>query len=132
MAVNDARAVRPAYLTATLAKVGRKLGLDPGIARSKSRDLLIQLVEQTSREQEIRNDDETLGVGGTLALHAEAGSEIMVVIMSEGEEEKLEHTPRCETLRFVWRSWRGLWLAGCFAPSSWSCSSSRPCSEPRR
>jgi LmbE family N-acetylglucosaminyl deacetylase len=44
-------------------------------------------------------DDETLGVGGTLALHAEAGSAVMVVIMSEGEEEKLEHTPRCETRR---------------------------------
>ncbi|TWF79024.1 methionyl-tRNA formyltransferase [Pseudonocardia hierapolitana] len=44
-------------------------------------------------------DDETLGVGGTLALHAEAGSEVTVVIMSEGEEEKLAHTPRCETRR---------------------------------
>jgi len=44
-------------------------------------------------------DDETLGVGGTLALHAEAGSEVTVVIMSEGEEEKLDHTPRCDTRR---------------------------------
>jgi methionyl-tRNA formyltransferase/LmbE family N-acetylglucosaminyl deacetylase len=44
-------------------------------------------------------DDETLGVGGTLALHAEAGMEVTVVIMSEGEEEKLAHTPRCETRR---------------------------------
>ena len=39
-------------------------------------------------------DDETLGVGGTLALHAEAGSEVAVLIMSEGEVEKLdEHAP---------------------------------------
>jgi methionyl-tRNA formyltransferase/LmbE family N-acetylglucosaminyl deacetylase len=44
-------------------------------------------------------DDETLGVGGTLAMHADAGSEVTVVIMSEGEEEKLAHTPRCGTRR---------------------------------
>lgn len=44
-------------------------------------------------------DDEVLGVGGTLALHAEAGSGVSVLIMSEGEEEKLEGTPRCDTRR---------------------------------
>jgi methionyl-tRNA formyltransferase/LmbE family N-acetylglucosaminyl deacetylase len=44
-------------------------------------------------------DDETLGVGGTLALHAEAGSEVTVLIMSEGEVEKLAGTPRCDTRR---------------------------------
>jgi methionyl-tRNA formyltransferase/LmbE family N-acetylglucosaminyl deacetylase len=44
-------------------------------------------------------DDETLGVGGTLALHAEAGSEVAVLIMSEGEDEKLVDTPRCATRR---------------------------------
>ncbi len=44
-------------------------------------------------------DDETLGVGGTLALHAEAGSEVAVLIMSEGEVEKLDETPRCDTRR---------------------------------
>ena len=44
-------------------------------------------------------DDETLGVGGTLALHAEAGSEVTVLIMSEGEVEKLSSTPRCDTRR---------------------------------
>ncbi len=44
-------------------------------------------------------DDETLGVGGTLALHAGAGSEVTVVIMSEGDGEKLEGTPRCENRR---------------------------------
>jgi methionyl-tRNA formyltransferase/LmbE family N-acetylglucosaminyl deacetylase len=44
-------------------------------------------------------DDETLGVGGTLALHAEAGSEVIVLIMSEGEVEKLADTPRCDTRR---------------------------------
>jgi LmbE family N-acetylglucosaminyl deacetylase len=44
-------------------------------------------------------DDEVLGVGGTLALHAEAGSEVTVLIMSEGEQEKLEETPRCQTRR---------------------------------
>ncbi len=44
-------------------------------------------------------DDETLGVGGTLALHAAAGSEVQVLIMSEGEVEKLDGTPRCRTRR---------------------------------
>lgn len=44
-------------------------------------------------------DDEVLGVGGTLALHAEAGSAVTVLIMSEGEQEKLEGTPRCGTRR---------------------------------
>jgi methionyl-tRNA formyltransferase/LmbE family N-acetylglucosaminyl deacetylase len=44
-------------------------------------------------------DDETLGVGGTLALHAEAGSEVTVLVMSEGEVEKLTSTPRCRTRR---------------------------------
>lgn len=44
-------------------------------------------------------DDEVLGVGGTLALHAEAGSDITVLVMSEGEQEKLSDTPRCATRR---------------------------------
>lgn len=44
-------------------------------------------------------DDETLGVGGTLALHAAAGSDVTVLIMSEGEVEKLESTPRCDERR---------------------------------
>jgi methionyl-tRNA formyltransferase len=44
-------------------------------------------------------DDEVLGVGGTLALHAEAGGDVTVLIMSEGEQEKLESTPRCQTRR---------------------------------
>ncbi|MBV9920419.1 MAG: PIG-L family deacetylase [Pseudonocardia sp.] len=44
-------------------------------------------------------DDETLGVGGTLALHAEAGSDVKVLIMSEGEVEKLRDTPRSDTRR---------------------------------
>ena len=44
-------------------------------------------------------DDEVLGVGGTLTLHAEAGGDVTVLIMSEGEQEKLDGTPRCETRR---------------------------------
>lgn len=44
-------------------------------------------------------DDETLGVGGTLALHAEAGGTVTVLIMSEGEVEKLDSTPNCATRR---------------------------------
>jgi methionyl-tRNA formyltransferase/LmbE family N-acetylglucosaminyl deacetylase len=44
-------------------------------------------------------DDEVLGVGGTLALHAEAGSDVTVLVMSEGEQEKLSETPRCATRR---------------------------------
>ena len=44
-------------------------------------------------------DDEVLGVGGTLILHARAGADVIVLIMSEGEEEKLDGTPRCRTRR---------------------------------
>ncbi|HVH21387.1 MAG TPA: PIG-L family deacetylase [Pseudonocardia sp.] len=44
-------------------------------------------------------DDEMLGVGGTLALHAQAGGEVTVLIMSEGEVEKLAETPRSDTRR---------------------------------
>jgi LmbE family N-acetylglucosaminyl deacetylase len=35
-------------------------------------------------------DDEVLGVGGTLARHADAGGEVYVLIFSEGEEAKVE------------------------------------------
>jgi methionyl-tRNA formyltransferase len=44
-------------------------------------------------------DDEILGVGGTLGRHAEAGGEVVVLILSEGEVEKLDGTPRSETRR---------------------------------
>lgn len=44
-------------------------------------------------------DDEVLGVGGTLALHAAAGGEVTALIMSEGESEKLDSTPRCSNRR---------------------------------
>jgi LmbE family N-acetylglucosaminyl deacetylase len=44
-------------------------------------------------------DDETLGVGGTLALHAAAGSEVTVLILSEAETEKLDSTPHCSNRR---------------------------------
>jgi methionyl-tRNA formyltransferase/LmbE family N-acetylglucosaminyl deacetylase len=44
-------------------------------------------------------DDEVLGIGGTLALHAEAGSEVVVVILSEGEAEKSRETPKNSTRR---------------------------------
>jgi N-acetylglucosamine malate deacetylase 1 len=44
-------------------------------------------------------DDETLGVGGTLALHAAAGSEVTVLILSEAETEKLASTPHCPNRR---------------------------------
>jgi N-acetylglucosamine malate deacetylase 1 len=44
-------------------------------------------------------DDEVLGVGGTLTLHARAGADVIVLIMSEGEDEKLDGTPRCRTRR---------------------------------
>ncbi len=40
-------------------------------------------------------DDEVLGVGGTLALHARAGAKVVVLILAEGEAEKLSSTPRC-------------------------------------
>jgi methionyl-tRNA formyltransferase/LmbE family N-acetylglucosaminyl deacetylase len=44
-------------------------------------------------------DDEVLGVGGTLATHAEAGGEVIALIMSEGETEKFSETPGCATRR---------------------------------
>lgn len=44
-------------------------------------------------------DDEVLGVGATLARHAQAGGRVVVLILSEGEREKMEGTPRCETRR---------------------------------
>jgi LmbE family N-acetylglucosaminyl deacetylase len=37
-------------------------------------------------------DDEVLGVGATLARHANAGGTVVVMIMSEGEEAKVEST----------------------------------------
>lgn len=44
-------------------------------------------------------DDEVLGIGGTLALHAQAGGEVTVIILSEGEDAKLPGTPKCATRR---------------------------------
>ena len=44
-------------------------------------------------------DDEVLGVGGTLGRHALAGGDVTVLILSEGEDEKLKGTPRSETRR---------------------------------
>jgi LmbE family N-acetylglucosaminyl deacetylase len=44
-------------------------------------------------------DDEVLGIGGTLIRHALAGGEVVVVILSEGEQEKFEDTPHCATRR---------------------------------
>ncbi len=40
-------------------------------------------------------DDEVLGVGGTLALHARHGDQVLALILSEGEEKKLQETPKC-------------------------------------
>lgn len=40
-------------------------------------------------------DDEVLGVGGTLALHARGGDKVIALILSEGEEKKLLETPKC-------------------------------------
>jgi methionyl-tRNA formyltransferase len=44
-------------------------------------------------------DDEVLGVGGTLALHANRGDDVLALILSEGENEKFQDTPRCATRR---------------------------------
>jgi methionyl-tRNA formyltransferase/LmbE family N-acetylglucosaminyl deacetylase len=44
-------------------------------------------------------DDELLGIGGTLILHSRAGADVIVLIMSEGEEKKLNETPNCSTRR---------------------------------
>lgn len=44
-------------------------------------------------------DDEVLGVGGTLALHAARGGEVVVLILSEGEAEKQAQTPRSSDRR---------------------------------
>ena len=40
-------------------------------------------------------DDEVLGLGGTLCRHVEAGGEVSVLILSEGEEAKVE-APRSD------------------------------------
>ena len=44
-------------------------------------------------------DDEVLGIGGTLVRHAMAGGKVVVIILSEGEAEKLEGTLNCSTRR---------------------------------
>ncbi len=44
-------------------------------------------------------DDEVLGVGGTLAAHAQAGARVVVLILSEGEAEKLPGTPKSDDRR---------------------------------
>jgi methionyl-tRNA formyltransferase/LmbE family N-acetylglucosaminyl deacetylase len=43
-------------------------------------------------------DDEVLGVGGTLALHANQGDRVVVLILSGGEDEKNE-APKCASRR---------------------------------
>jgi methionyl-tRNA formyltransferase len=44
-------------------------------------------------------DDEVLGIGGTLIRHADAGSDVFVLILSEGEANKLQDTPRSTARR---------------------------------
>ncbi len=68
----------------------------PAIARP--RFLFRDLLSQTVLCVVAHPDDEVLGVGGTLALHAEAGGAVHVLIASEGEAGKVD-TPACDTRR---------------------------------
>ncbi len=49
-------------------------------------------------------DDEVMGAAGTLSLHAEAGGEVAILVLSEGEAEKLPGAPRCEDRRACTRA----------------------------
>jgi methionyl-tRNA formyltransferase/LmbE family N-acetylglucosaminyl deacetylase len=103
--VNLIRALAPPYPTAhTFGGDGvpilvERARVAPGLAVPPPRHLPRDPMRQRVLCVVAHPDDETLGVGGTLALHAEAGSEVTVLIMSEGETEKLESTPRCRTRR---------------------------------
>jgi LmbE family N-acetylglucosaminyl deacetylase len=103
--VNLIRALAPPYPTAhTFGGDGvpilvERARVAPGLSVPPPRHVLHDPMRQRVLCVVAHPDDETLGVGGTLALHAEAGSEVTVLIMSEGEVEKLESTPRCGTRR---------------------------------
>ncbi len=103
--VNLVRALSPPYpLAHTFGGDGvpvliEKARAAPGLALPPSRYRQQDPLRQRVLCVVAHPDDETLGVGGTLALHAEAGSEVTVLIMSEGEVEKLADTPRCDTRR---------------------------------
>ena len=103
--VNLVRALAPPYpLAHTFGGDGvpilvERARVAPGLAVPPPRHRLHDPLRQRVLCVVAHPDDETLGVGGTLALHAAAGSEVTVLIMSEGEVEKLEGTPRCDTRR---------------------------------
>ena len=103
--VNLVRALAPPYpLAHTFGGDGvpilvERARVAPGLAVPPPRHRLQDPLRQRVLCVVAHPDDETLGVGGTLALHAAAGSEVTVLIMSEGEVEKLDGTPRCDTRR---------------------------------
>jgi len=103
--VNLVRALSPPYpLAHTFGGDGVPILIErartaPGLALPPSRYRRQDPLRQRVLCVVAHPDDETLGVGGTLALHAEAGSAVKVLIMSEGEVEKLSDTPRCDTRR---------------------------------
>jgi methionyl-tRNA formyltransferase/LmbE family N-acetylglucosaminyl deacetylase len=103
--VNLVRALSPPY---TLAHTFGGDGVPVLIEKARAAPELALPSPRHLRDDPLRQrvlcvaahpDDETLGVGGTLALHAEAGSAVMVLILSEGELEKLRDTPRCDSRR---------------------------------
>lgn len=103
--VDLVRALAPPYPTAhTFGGDGVPILIErakavPGLALPPPRHLPGDPMHQRVLCVVAHPDDEVLGVGGTLALHAEAGSDVTVLIMSEGEQEKLASTPRCQTRR---------------------------------
>jgi methionyl-tRNA formyltransferase len=103
--VNLIRALAPPYPVAhTFGGDGVPILIErakavPGLALPSPRHIPGDPMRQRVLCVVAHPDDEVLGVGGTLALHAEAGGDVTVLIMSEGEQEKLESTPRCQTRR---------------------------------
>ncbi len=76
-----------------------KAKIAAGVQLSPARHRLHDPFRETVLCVAAHPDDEVLGLGGTLILHARAGADVIVLIMSEGEQEKLGGTPRCQTRR---------------------------------
>jgi methionyl-tRNA formyltransferase/LmbE family N-acetylglucosaminyl deacetylase len=103
--VNLIRALAPPYPMAhTFAGDGvpiliERAKIATGVQLPRARHRLHDPFRETVLCVAAHPDDEVLGLGGTLILHARAGADVIVLIMSEGEEEKLDGTPRCQTRR---------------------------------
>jgi methionyl-tRNA formyltransferase len=103
--VNQVRALSPPYPMAhTFGGDGIPILIEaarlaPDASLPPAQHLLKSLLQKRVLCVVSHPDDEVLGIGGTLARHADAGGEVVVLILSEGEKEKLEGTPRSLTRR---------------------------------